>query len=86
VVEAGATVVDILRDCRLGASGFEQLELRFPDRNEMGTNALTQHLLGRFDLQPERVAVEGKCRGEISHGDAHMVQNGPHEFGELVIW
>ena len=70
------------RDRRIGRGRLEQLELRFPDRDEVRANALRGHLFGRFDLQAERVPVERERGLEILHRDADVIEDGLHdEFG-----
>ena len=78
VVQAGAAFVDVLRDRRFGRGRLEQLEPRLADRREVRAHLLRGDILGRFDLEAERIAVERERRLEILHGDANVIQNGFH--------
>ena len=61
----------------IGESGgrrLEQFERRLADRHEVRPDALRGHLLGRLDVQAERVAVERQGLREVAHGDADVIQ------------
>ena len=58
VVQPGAALLDVLRDRRLRRGRLEQLEARLADRDEVRAHALRRDLLGRLDLEAERVAIE----------------------------
>ena len=47
-------------------------------RDEVGADALRRHLLGRFDDQPERVAVERERVVEAGHRDADVIDGDLH--------
>src|SRR5438552_14948053 len=81
VVQSWTALVDIPGDCRFRGSRLEQLELRLPDGDEMRAHALTRHLLGWFDLQAQRVAVERQRRGQILNRDADVIEDGFHLTG-----
>src|SRR5437588_1088221 len=78
VVQPRPALLDVLRDGRIRRRPFEQLQLRAADRDEVGAHALRRDLLGRFDLQPERVAIEGERGGQVFHGNADVIENGFH--------
>ena len=66
VVQPGPALLDVLRDRRIGRRRLEQLERRLADRDEMRAHALRRDLLGRLDLEAERVAIERERRGEVA--------------------
>ena len=66
VMEPGPRLLDVPRDRRIGRGRLEQLERRLADRHEMGAHPLRGDLLGRLDLEAERVAVERQRRLEVS--------------------
>ena len=78
VMQARAALVDVLRDRRVGRRRLEQLELRLADRHEVRAHALRRDLFRRFDLEPERVAIERERRGEIRDRDADVIEDGFH--------
>ena len=78
VVQAGASLLDVLRDRRSGAVASSSSSLDCPDRHEVRAHALRRHLFGRLDLEAERVAIERQRRGQVLHGDADVVQDGFH--------
>ena len=78
VVEARAALFDELRDRRLGRRRDEQLETRVPDRDEARPHLLARHVLGRLDLQPERVAIEPERGVQVLHRDANVIENSFH--------
>ena len=75
VVQARPALLHVLRDRRIGRGRFEQLERRLADRHEMRADALRRDLLGRFDLEAERVAIERQGGGEIGDGDADVIES-----------
>ena len=74
VVDAGPALLDVLRDRRIGRRRFEQLERRLADRNEVRAHPLRRHLLGRLDLEPERVAIERQRRVEVLDRNADVIE------------
>ena len=78
VMKAGAALLDELRDRRLRRRRHEQLETRLSDRHEVRPHLLARHLLGRFDLEPERVAIEPERGFEILHRDADVIEDSLH--------
>ena len=48
----------------------------------MRPHLLARHLLGRLDLESERVAIEPQRRFEILHRDADVVENSLHITNE----
>ena len=67
-----------LRDRRIRCRRLEQLERWTRQPEEMRADTLRRHLLGRFDLQPERVAIERERRRQIRHRDADVIEDGFH--------
>ena len=78
VVQPRPALLDVFRDGGIRRRPFEQLQLRAADRDEVGAHALRRDLLGRLDLQPERVAIEGERGGQVFHGNADVIENGFH--------
>ena len=78
VMKARAALLDELRDRRLRRRRHEQLETRLSDRHEARLHLLARHLLGRFDLEPERVAIEPERGFEILHRDADVIEDSFH--------
>ena len=85
VMQARPALVHVLRDRRIGGGRLEQFEVRLPDVDELRTDALRRHLLGCFDLEAKRVAIERECGRQILHRDTDMVQGRLHEFKDLRI-
>src|SRR4029079_11572263 len=79
VVQTRAAFVQVPGDWRTGGGGFEQLQPRASDRDEMGTDLLRPDLLRRFDVQTESVAVERECRVEVLDGNPDVIENGFHK-------
>jgi hypothetical protein len=48
--------------------------------NQMRAHALRRHVLGRLDLETQRVAIKRECVGEVRHGDANMINGDFHEL------
>src|SRR2546427_639388 len=84
VVQPRPTLHDVLRDGGIRRRPFEQLQLRAADRDEVGAHALRRDLLGRFDLQPECVAIEGERGGQVFHGNADVIENGFHSADTVI--
>ena len=78
VVQARTALLDVLRNRRFGAGRLEQLELRFPNRHEVRPHVLTRHFLRRFNLQPQRIAIERERRGQILYSDADVIKSRSH--------
>ena len=64
-----------------GAVASSSSRLALADRHEVRPHLLARHLLGRLDLEPERVAIERERGLEILHGDADVIENGFHHEG-----
>jgi hypothetical protein len=80
VMEAGAALLDVPRNRRIGRRGLEELKLRLPHRNEVRANALRGHVFRCFYGKTERIAVKGKSGVEIFHRDADVIENGLHHL------
>ena len=80
VMEARAALLDELRDRRLGRGRLEQLRGSdcWPTGTKCARTCCDAHLLGRLDLEPERVAIERERGGEILHGDADVIEDSFH--------
>ncbi len=78
VMDARPALLDELRDRGIGRGRFEQFERGRPDRDEMGPDTLRLHLLRRFDLEAERVAIEGERVVDVLHRDPHMIEDSFH--------
>ena len=65
-----------------GAVASSSSSFGVADRQEMRAHALRRDLLGRLDLEPERVAIERERRRQILDGDADVIENGFHELTE----
>ena len=78
VVKAGTALLGESRDRRIGGGRLEQLEARVTGGDEARAHALRRHLFGRFDLEPERIAIEDEGGRQVAHGDAHVVEHGFH--------
>jgi hypothetical protein len=50
----------------------------------MRADALRHHVFRRFDLEPQRIAVEGERRTEIFDGDADVIENGFHTVAAVA--
>ena len=80
VMQAGPSLPDVFRDRRFRCGRFQQLELRFTDRHEMRAHALGRHILGRLDLQTQRVAIKRQRRRQVLHRDADMIEHSLHKL------
>jgi len=78
VVEPWAPPVEEPRNRRVRRRGFEELDAHPTGRHEMRADALDRHVLGRFDLEAERVAIERERSAQILDGDAHMIEDDFH--------
>jgi len=78
VVQPGAALLDVLRDRRFGSGRLEQFEAGLADRHEMRAHVLRRDVLGRLDLEPERVAVERGRGRQILHRDADVIEDRLH--------
>ena len=54
---------------------LEQLDRGLAHRNEVRPHPLRRDLLGRLDLEPERVAVERQRLVEVGDGDADVIES-----------
>jgi hypothetical protein len=79
VVQAGAALVEILRDRRIRRRRFQHLERRVAGVQERRSHLLRRNLLGDLDVQAEHVPEERKRRLQIAHGDPDMIENGFHQ-------
>ena len=86
VMKAGAALLDESGDRRPGRGRQEQFQAhsgapvtRLADRHEMRLHLLARHVLGRFDLESERVAIKPQGGVEIFHRDADVIENGLHQ-------
>ena len=68
-----------------GAVASSSSSFDSPDRHEMRAHALRRHLLGRLDLEAERVAIERQRGRQILDRDADVIEDGFHGFGNRVI-
>src|SRR5262245_5425007 len=78
MVNAGAALVQIAGDRRVGRRRFEQLERRLPHRDEMRAHFLRRHVLWRLDLEPERIAIERQRGSQVLDGNANVIECGLH--------
>ena len=46
--------------------------------NRTRAYVLRRHLFGRFDLEPERIAIEGERGRQVAHRNPHVVEHGFH--------
>src|SRR5438093_1530645 len=51
---------------------------RIASRHEAGAHVLRRNVLWRFDLEAERVAIEGERRLQILHRDADVIEDNLH--------
>ena len=79
VVQPGAALLDVLRDRRVRRRRLQKLEARVAHGHEAGAHSLRDDVLGRLDLEAERIAIERQRGVQVAHGDADMVQNGFHD-------
>jgi hypothetical protein len=77
VMQARAAPGEVLRDGRIGGGGLEELESRVAGANETGAHVLRRDLLGRFDIEAERITIEGQRRRQIGDRDADVIENDP---------
>src|SRR5205809_7555666 len=78
-MKARTALLDVLRDRRRWRGRFQQLEPRVAHRREMRPHLLRRHILGRLDVEAERVAVKSQRGVEILDGNADVIENGPHK-------
>ena len=64
---------------RIVRGGLEELQRRVTDPHERRAHTLGRDLLGRVDLQTERIPIERERLGEVGHGDADVVKDGFHD-------
>src|SRR4051812_42215751 len=74
VVQARPSLVDVLRDRRIGGGRLEELEARRPEWHEMRPDALRRDLLRRIDLEAQSVAIEGERGVEVADGNADVIE------------
>src|SRR5919198_3369294 len=75
VVNPRPALLDVLRDWRVRRGCFQQLQFRLADGYEMRPHGLGRDLLGRLDLEPQRIAIKGERGGEILYRDADVIEN-----------
>src|SRR6266446_4961840 len=78
VVKPGTALLGKSRDRRIWGGRLEQLEARLTGGDESRAHVLRRHFFGRFDLEPERIAIEGKRGRQVEHGNADVVEHGFH--------
>jgi hypothetical protein len=84
MVQAGAPLVDELRDRRVGRRRLEHLERRRPGIQERRADPLRPNLLAGLDVEAEHVLEERKGSRQIAYRDPDVVQDGFHQFSGLV--
>ena len=78
VVEPGSARLDERRNRRVGRGGLEQLERGRAGVEHVRADPLRGHVLGRFDLEPERVAIERQRLVEALDRDADVIEHRFH--------
>ena len=78
VVDAGTALLDEFRNGRIGRGRFEQLQGGLSDRDEVRPDTLRPHVLGRLDVEAERVPVERQRLVDVLDRDADVIENSSH--------
>ena len=74
VVQARAPLLEISSQSASPRRRLEQLQRRFPGRDEVRPHPLRRDVLGRLDLEAERVAIEREGLVQVRDGDADVIE------------